>query len=102
MPLTLPDAEGAIAEAAYACDTLKADGVVLLANVRGSYLGDATIAPLLAFVDPACITYGSDWPSVPKPRSLHFTMPLDECALDDAQRQAIDCGNAQKLLARLA
>ena len=208
--LTLPDVEGAIAEAAYAFDTLHADGVVLLANVRGTYLGDATIEPLmaelnrrkavvfvhpselpapplpgippfaadflldttraainmaragwleryadlkiilshaggfvpyaaeriaricapdgstqdgiarlrryyfdtalssspyalpslLAFADPTHITYGSDWPYAPKPRSLHFTRLLDEYPLDAAQRQAIDRGNAQKLFAR--
>ncbi len=210
--LTLPDVEAAIAEAAYAFDTLKADGVVLLANVRSTYLGDATIEPLmaelnrrqavvfvhpselpapqlpgippfaadflldttraainmaragwldrfcdlkiilshaggfvpyaaeriaricapegspeegidrlrryyydtalssspyalpslLAFADPTHITYGSDWPYAPKPRSLHFTRLLEEFPLDDAQRHAIDCGNAQRLFARFA
>lgn len=38
--LTLPDVTGAIDEAVYALDTLGADGVVLLANVGGVYLGD--------------------------------------------------------------
>jgi predicted TIM-barrel fold metal-dependent hydrolase len=38
--LTLPDVDGALAELAYAFDTLRADGVVLLANSRGVYLGD--------------------------------------------------------------
>ncbi len=45
--LTLPDVEGAIAEADYALDHLKAQGVVLLANVGGQYLGDAAWAPLM-------------------------------------------------------
>ena len=45
--LTLPDVDGAIAEAAYALDTLGADGVVLLTNVRGVYLGDSSIDPLM-------------------------------------------------------
>ena len=39
--LTLPDVEGAIAEARYALDELKADGVVLMASVAGTYLGSA-------------------------------------------------------------
>lgn len=45
--LTLPDVEGAVSEAAYAFDELKADGVVLLTNVGGRYLGDALFEPLL-------------------------------------------------------
>lgn len=49
--LTLPDVEGAIAEARHALDVLKADGVVLLANVRGTYFGDAAWEPLMAELD---------------------------------------------------
>jgi predicted TIM-barrel fold metal-dependent hydrolase len=44
--LTLPDVDGALAELAYAFDTLRADGVVLLANSRGVYLGDPCFDPL--------------------------------------------------------
>jgi DNA-binding transcriptional LysR family regulator len=39
--LTLPDVDGALAEAAYALDHLNADGVVLLTNVGNCYFGDA-------------------------------------------------------------
>ena len=46
--LTLPDVEGAIAEATYAFDTLHADGVVLLANSEGVYLGHQSFEPLMA------------------------------------------------------
>lgn len=45
--LTLPDLEGAIAEARHALDDLRADGVVLLSNVRGTYLGDPAWDPLM-------------------------------------------------------
>jgi predicted TIM-barrel fold metal-dependent hydrolase len=48
--LTLPDVEGAVAEARYALDTLRADGVVLLANNDGRYLGDPGFEPLLGFL----------------------------------------------------
>ena len=48
--LTLPDVEGAIAEAEYALDTLHADGVILLASNAGRYLGDPGFAPLLAYL----------------------------------------------------
>ena len=44
--LTLPDVDGALAEAAYALDILHADGVVLLSSVYGRYLGDPEFAPL--------------------------------------------------------
>jgi predicted TIM-barrel fold metal-dependent hydrolase len=38
--LPLPDVEGALKEAAYALDTLKLDGVVMVSNVAGHYVGD--------------------------------------------------------------
>lgn len=48
--LTLPDVEGALTEAAYALDSLHADGIVLLANNDGRYLGDPDFEPLLEFL----------------------------------------------------
>ena len=48
--LTLPDVQGALAEAQYALDILLADGVVLLANNAGRYLGDPGFEPLLEFL----------------------------------------------------
>jgi predicted TIM-barrel fold metal-dependent hydrolase len=44
--LTLPDVDGALEEAAYALDVLGADGVALLANTHGRYLGDPAFDPL--------------------------------------------------------
>ncbi|MEV5832107.1 amidohydrolase family protein [Nocardia sp. NPDC052112] len=49
--LPLPDVEGALAEAAYALDELHADGVVLLSNVYGRYLGHKEFDPLWAELD---------------------------------------------------
>jgi len=49
--LTLPDVDGALAEAAHAFDRLGADGVVLLANAQGHYLGRPEDEPLLAELD---------------------------------------------------
>ncbi|NEB03453.1 amidohydrolase family protein [Streptomyces sp. SID13726] len=46
--LTLPDVEGAVREACHALDELGADGVVLLANNKGVYLGDSAFDPLMA------------------------------------------------------
>lgn len=210
--LTLPDVEGAIAEARHALDHLGADGVVLLSSVDGKYLGHPDWEPLmaelngrkavvfihpshlpaepvegippfaadflldttraaihyarsgalerypdlkiilshaggflpfaaervaricapdggnasgierlqrfwfdtalsssryampslLAFADPSRITFGSDWPYAAAARSLHFTGLLEQFPMDDAQRRAIDCGNAERLFPRLA
>ncbi|KAG6548144.1 hypothetical protein Mapa_010424 [Marchantia paleacea] len=45
--LTLPDVEGSVEEAIYALDTLKAAGVVLMANSEGEYLGSKKFDPLM-------------------------------------------------------
>lgn len=39
-PRTLPDVDGALAEAEYALDTLQAHGIVLPADNDGRHLGD--------------------------------------------------------------
>jgi 6-methylsalicylate decarboxylase len=62
--LPLPDVEGAVAAAAWALDELGADGVMLLANSGGVYLGDPRLEPVMAelnrraavvFVHPAAL-----------------------------------------------
>ena len=71
--LTLPDVEGAIIELNYAMDQLHADGVILLANAGGTYLGDKLFDPLLAelnrrgsvvFIHPGSLP-GPEVPGVP-------------------------------------
>jgi predicted TIM-barrel fold metal-dependent hydrolase len=71
--LTLPDVEGAINELNYAMDHLHADGVILLANVGGIYLGDKLFDPLLVelnrrgsvvFIHPGYLP-GPEVPGVP-------------------------------------
>ncbi|MFH8350478.1 amidohydrolase family protein [Streptomyces sp. NPDC018045] len=47
----LPDVDAAVTEAVYALDTLHADGVVLMSNARGCYLGDPDFEPLWAELD---------------------------------------------------
>jgi predicted TIM-barrel fold metal-dependent hydrolase len=47
----LPEIDGALLELAYALDTLRADGVILLSNYGDKYLGDAAFEPLLAELD---------------------------------------------------
>ena len=49
--LPMPDIAASVAEAVRALDTLHADGVVLLANNRGAYLGAEGQDPLFAALD---------------------------------------------------
>jgi predicted TIM-barrel fold metal-dependent hydrolase len=49
--LPLPDVDGALRELEYAFDVLRADGVVLLSNYAGHYLGDAAFGPLWSELD---------------------------------------------------
>jgi predicted TIM-barrel fold metal-dependent hydrolase len=46
--LPVPDVDGALKEATYALDTLELDGVVMLSNVVGHYVGDAENDELFA------------------------------------------------------
>ena len=49
--LPVPDVDGALRELEHALDTLRADGVILLANYAGKYLGDTAFEPLWAELD---------------------------------------------------
>lgn len=49
--LPLPDVEGALEELTYALDTLNADGILLLSNYAGVYLGDPYIEQIFAELD---------------------------------------------------
>lgn len=54
--LPLPDIDAAAAEACRALDDLDADGVVLLANARGTYLGEAGQEQLFSALDERSAT----------------------------------------------
>lgn len=49
--LPLPDVDDALAELAHALDALELDGVMLLTNVQGTYLGEAAWDPLFEELD---------------------------------------------------
>ncbi len=87
--LTLPDVEGAIAEARHAFDRLGADGVVLLANVGGTYLGDAAWEPLMAELNArraVVFVHPSSLPAPPVPGIAPFVADF----LLDTTRAAIN------------
>lgn len=92
--LTLPDVEGAIAEARYALGTLHADGVVLLANAHGTYLGDPAWDPLMAELDrlgAVIFVHPSALPAPPVPGIPPFAADF----LLDTTRAAINLARAQ-------
>jgi len=60
--LPLPDVEGAVAEAAYALDTLHADGIAVATSYGNAWLGDPRFAPL--------------WDELNRRKALVFTHPL--------------------------
>lgn len=71
--LPVPDVDGSLEETRRALDDLGADGVILLANARGQYLGAPELDPLMAeldrraavlFVHPAALP-GPAVPGVP-------------------------------------
>src|SRR5262249_5161219 len=49
--LCLPDVEGSAQEACRAFDELKADGVVLITNTDGVYMGDPSLEPLMSLLN---------------------------------------------------
>lgn len=76
--LPLPDVEAALLELEYALDTLKLDGVTLLASIGNQYLGDPAFDALFAelnrrktvvFIHPA-VPPGSDVPKLILPPSI--------------------------------
>ncbi|MFG1642730.1 amidohydrolase family protein [Amycolatopsis sp. NPDC049252] len=87
--LPLPDFDGAVAEAVRALDELHADGVVLLSNAHGHYLGHPAYEPLwteLAARDAVVFVHPAEPPiarldGLPSPL-LDFPFDTTRTALD--------------------
>jgi 6-methylsalicylate decarboxylase len=95
--LTLPDVAGAITEAAYALDKLKADGVILLSNIHGTYVGDASWEPLMeeldrrkavVFIHPAQ-PLGPEVPGIP-PYAADFLLDTTRAAINIAKNGCLE------------
>ena len=97
---TLPeirDVEGALAEAHYALEVLGADGVVLLANSRGTYLGDSSYEPLFEYLNSqsaVVFVHPSSLPAEPVPDipayGLDFLLDTSRAALNMSRRGWLD------------
>jgi predicted TIM-barrel fold metal-dependent hydrolase len=76
--LPVPDVDGALREATYALDTLKLDGVLMLSNVAGHYVGDPENDELFAELNrryTVVYIHPGDPPDKGIPGSIQF--PID-------------------------
>lgn len=74
--LTLPDVEGAIAEAEHSLDVLGADGIVLLSSAAGRYVYHPDFEPLLAYLhdrQAVVFLHPGELPAEPAPGIPSFT-----------------------------
>ena len=95
--LILPDVDASIEEARYALDHLNADGVVLMANTDGMYLGAPEWDPLMKFLDERKTVLFIHPTSLPAPQLPGITYALVDF-LADTTRAAVnlcmhDCMN---------
>jgi predicted TIM-barrel fold metal-dependent hydrolase len=80
--LPLPDVEGATAEAVRALDELHADGVVVLSNAHGHYLGDPSYEPLWTELDARSAVVFVHPAEPPMPRLAGLPSPVLDFPFD--------------------
>jgi len=105
--LPLPDVDGSLAELAYAFDLLHADGVILLANHRGTYLGapefDRVFDELnrrraVVFVHPAQLPAANIVPGIP-PFVADFLLDTTRAAIQLAASGTLErCSDLKIIL----
>jgi 6-methylsalicylate decarboxylase len=104
----LPDVDGALDELAYCYDMLGADGVILLANNRGVYLGDPSFDPLfdelqrrasVVFVHPSVLPRLDPIPGI-APFVADFLLDTTRAALNLARSGTLErCPDVRIILA---
>lgn len=93
--LPLPDIDASLEELAYALDTLNADGIALMTNVHGLYLGDDALKPVfdaleargaVVFIHPTspCVGDGSSQGQSASPLD-QYPIPMFEYLFDTAR-----------------
>jgi predicted TIM-barrel fold metal-dependent hydrolase len=87
--LPLPDVDAALAEATYALDVLHADGVVVMSNVDGKYLGHPDFEPLWAELNDRGATVFVHPAQPPLPLLEGTPAPLADYVFDTT-RTALD------------
>ncbi|ATL66348.1 amidohydrolase family protein [Nocardia terpenica] len=92
--LPLPDVDGAVAEAVYSLDVLHADGVVLMANARGRYLGDPAFEPLWAELNARAAVVFIHPTEMPLPMLPGLPAPVTDFPFDTT-RTAVDLARAR-------
>ena len=103
--LTLPDVEGALEEARYAFDELGADGVVLMTNAQGRYLGEPEFKPLFKELNrrgAVVFVHPSELPLAPvpglAPYLIDFLLETTRSALSMARGGILDLKNLKIIL----
>ncbi|MEU6340947.1 amidohydrolase family protein [Streptomyces sp. NPDC046977] len=88
--LPLPDVRAALAELGYALDVLGADGVILLTNYSGVYLGDDGFEPLMAELDRrgTVVLLHPTSPACGERTALGFPRPMVEFLFDSTRAVA--------------
>lgn len=102
--LPLPDIEGAITETSYALDELHANGVALLSNYYGRYLGHKEFEPLWAELDTraAVVFIHPTAPPMPMLEGMPSSLLDSYEGFEPGQLDAINRGSAEALFPRLA
>lgn len=87
--LALPDLDASLEEARYAVDELGADGVVLLGNVDGTYVGSPRWDPLMQLLDERETVLFIHPTALPGPRAEGITSGVVDF-LADSTRAAVN------------